>query len=379
MGGQTAKELSVVLPCRNEEQALDYCLKQIEIVFQQHNINGEIIVSDSSSDSSPSIAKKFNTVLVKHDRLGYGAAYLEGFKVAKGEYLFLADADATYDFHEIPNFLEALKQGHDFVIGNRFLGTIEKGSMPWAHRFFGNPFLSSLLRLFFGSPVRDVHCGMRALSQNALVKMNLQTTGMEFASEMVIRSAKSNLKIKQLPISYYKRRGHSKLRPLADGWRHLRFMLLYSPLFLFFIPGVILFLIGGVGSFLIYFNLITFFGRPIFYHPLFLTVSSLIIGYQLMIFAIFSKTYAMEHLGEYSKTMNFLHRYITIEKLSFLGGALVLFGLGIFVNIFWSWVMTGFDELQRVRGSLLALVFLIIGTQAIFSSFMLSILSIKNR
>ena len=215
-------ELSVILPCRNEEAALESCITQIKKTIKKHNINAEIIVSDSSTDSSPKIAKQNKVKLIKHDKEGYGIAYLEGFKHTKGKYLFMADADGSYDFNEIPKFLNQLKNGHDLIIGNRFKGKIEKKAMPFHHRYIGNPILSFILRIFFKTKVHDIHSGMRAISQKALKKLNLKTTGMEFASEMIIRASQQNLKIKEIPINYYKRKGNSKLRSLADGWRHIK-------------------------------------------------------------------------------------------------------------------------------------------------------------
>ena len=228
--------LSIILPCRNEELALAGCLQSIREVLSHQPFTAEVIVSDSSTDRSPQIAKDFGVRLIKHNKDGYGNAYLEAFKYIRGQYVFMADADGTYDFSEIPKFLKYLEEGYDLVIGNRFAGTMEPGAMPLIHRHLGNPLLSGVLRVFFRSNVRDVHCGMRAVRRETISKMNLHATGMEFASEMIIKAAKQHLKIKQLPIKYYRRRGDSKLKTFADGWRHLRFMLLYSPLFFFFLP-----------------------------------------------------------------------------------------------------------------------------------------------
>jgi len=234
-------EISVILPCRNEEQALPFCLKQIKETIKKNNLSAEIIVSDSSTDKSPEIANRENLVLVKHDKEGYGMAYLEAFKIAKGKYIFMADADGTYDFGEIPNFIRYLKEGYDLVLGNRFAGEIEKGAMPLQNKYLGNPILSGILRFFFKTKIKDSQSGMRAITKKALQKLNLQTAGMEFASETIIKALKNNLKIKEIPINYYKRKGLSKLRPFSDAWKHIRFMLLYSPLFLFFIPRFPLF------------------------------------------------------------------------------------------------------------------------------------------
>ncbi|MBU3907031.1 MAG: glycosyltransferase family 2 protein [Nanoarchaeota archaeon] len=372
-------ELSVILPCRNEEQAVGYCIKQIKKVLSENKIYGEIIVSDSSSDKSPEIAKKLGVILIKHDKEGYGNAYLEAFEIAKGKYIFMADCDGSYDFNEIPEFLKCLKEGYDFVVGDRFKGKIDENAMPFSHRYIGNPVLSFLLRLFFKTKVHDVHCGMRAITKESLNKLNLKTTGMEFASEMVIKAAKKKLKIKQISINYCKRKGESKLKPFADAWKHLRFMLLYSPLFLFFIPGIILFLAGAISIIMLYFNTLVIFGVKLQYHPMFLSSLFMIIGYQLIIFAFFAKTYAINHLGEESLLINQLNKHITIETASIVGVIVSGIGAIIYLFILIRWVESGFGALQEVKNSIIALTLIIIGIQTIFSSFMLSILGIKEK
>ena len=347
MNGENNKpEISIILPCQNEAEALPFCLKKIKEVINKNNLNGEIIVSDSSTDKSPEIARSEGAILIKHDKDGYGIAYLEAFKIAQGKYIFMADADGTYDFKEIPNFLKYLRQDYDFVIGDRFSGKMEKGAMPFFNKL-GNPLLSGTLRLFFGTKILDSHCGMRAIKKDALAKLNLQTTGMEFASEMVIKALRENLKIKELPINYKKRIGNSKLKPMADSWKHMRFMLLYSPLFLFFIPGFFMMALG----FSVY-----------FLNALFFSSLLIIAGYQLIIFSVFAKTYSIIHLKEKSEFMNKIYKYLTIERSSILGILVILLG-----------IITGF------LNPIISLTLAIIGIQTIFSSFMLSILSIKEK
>ena len=230
-------ELSIILPCRNEEQALPTCLKQIKKVISQHKINAEIIVSDSSTDKSPEIARQYNVKLIKHNKKGYGIAYLEAFKQAKGKYIFMADADCTYDFNEIPNFLKYLKQDYDFVIGNRFAYNLEKNTMPLTHKYIGNPILSGILRLFFSAKVNDSHCGMRAITRKALDKLHLQTTGMEFASEMVIKVVKNKTNPNQIPPK--KRR--LKTKPLHRCMETLKIYVTLLPFMAFFHPWIVLF------------------------------------------------------------------------------------------------------------------------------------------
>ena len=372
-------EISVILPCRNEEKALAACLQQAKKTIRENNLSAEIIVSDSSTDRSPEIAKKEQVVLLKHDKEGYGRAYLEAFKIAKGKYIFMADADGTYDFSEIPAFITELKNGNDFVIGNRFGGKMEKGAMPFLHRYAGNPVLSFTLRLFFKTKIKDSQCGMRAIKKESLEKLNLQTAGMEFASEMIIKALKNDLKIKELPISYYPRKGESKIKSFSDGWKHLRFMLLYSPLFLFFIPGIFLSCIGILSMTWLYFGPVNFFGIKLSYHPMFLSSILMIIGYQLVIFSGFAKTYSIVHLGEQDEKFEKLFKYITIEKASFLGILIVAVGFAVYLAIALRWLFSGFGALNEIKNSIVALTLLTIGIQTIFSSFILSILVIKEK
>ncbi len=376
---EKSPELSIILPCRNEEQALPICLNQIRQVIKKHRLNAEVIVSDSSTDSSPEIARKNKIRLIKHNKQGYGIAYLEAFKHAKGEYVFIADADCTYDFNEIPIFLKFLKQDYDFIIGNRFSGKMQKNAMSFSHRYIGNPLLSFILRLFFKTNIKDSHCGMRAISKTALDKLNLQTTGMEFASEMIIKAINHKLRIKQLPIAYYSRKGTSKLNTFSDGWKHLRFMLLYSPLFLFFIPGLIFFLIGFETLLWFYFTNPIIGGIRFQFHPMFISSLLTITGYQLIFFTFFAKTYSTTHLQEKSPALDRLYKYLNLETGSILGFLLSLTGFIIFIFILIQWINTDFGALNQVKNSIFALTLIILGIQTIFSSFMLSILGIKER
>lgn len=373
-------EISIILPCQNEEQALGFCLQQIKKVIKNKKLSAEIIVSDSSSDKSPEIAKSYNNVvLVKHDKDGYGTAYLEAFRAAKGNYIFMADADGTYDFNEIPNFIKNLRDGHDLVLGNRFSGKIEEGAMPALNRYLGNPALSFILRLFFFTKIKDSHTGMRAIKKEALEKINLRAGGMEFASEMIVKAIKNGLKIKELPINYYKRKGSSKLKPFSDAWKHMRFMLLYSPLFLFFVPGSFFFLTGGISMVWLYFGAPNFLGLKLYYHPMFFSSALIIIGYQLIIFSAFAKSYAINHLGEKSAFMQKIYSLITIERASIFGASILIFGALVYTIIFAKWISSGFSSLNEIKNSIVGLTLVIFGVQTIFSSFMLSILSIKEK
>jgi len=383
---QNQPELSIILPCRNEQQALPYVLKQIVETLKQYDIQAEVIISDSSSDNSIEIIKQFikknpnqlKIKLINHNKEGYGNAYLHAFPHVKTPYIFMADCDGTYDFNEIPNFLNELKKGYDFVIGDRFAYPLEKKAMPLSHKYIGNPLLSGILRLFYGTSVKDSHCGMRAITTQSLKKLKLQTTGMEFASEMVIKALKNHLKIKQLPIHYHSRIGKSKLNTLSDGWRHLRFMLLYSPLFLFFIPGLILFLLGIITLIIFSISNPTLFNITLYTHPMFLSALLTIIGYQLIIFSIFAKTYAITHLNEHSPLEKY-YKHITIENASIIGGAILAIASIFYIFVLIKWIRSGFSSLDQIKNLIIALTMATIGIQTIFSSFMLSILGIKEK
>lgn len=372
-------EISIILPCQNEEQALAFCLKQIKETVKKNRLSAEIIVSDSSFDKSPQIAKKEKVILIKHNKDGYGNAYLEAFKKTRGKYIFMADADGTYEFNKIPHFIEELKNGYDFVIGNRFSGKMDKDAMPTLNKYLGNPVLSFILRLFFNAKIKDSQSGMRAIKKTSLKKLDLRTVGMEFASEMIIKALRNNLRIKELPINYRKRIGISKLKPYSDAWKHMRFMLLYSPTFLFFVPGVLLFLLGSLSMLWLYFGTPKIFEIKLFYHPMFLSSLVSIIGYQLIIFAGFAKIYSITHLKEKSPSFEKLFQYITIEKAIAIGGLIMILGATIFVFILVKWLNSGLDELNEIKNSIMALTLLTVGTQTIFSSFMLSILGIKEK
>ncbi len=368
-------ELTIILPCQNEEKSLAFCLDSIKKLKG----NFEIIVSDSSEDSSPQIASNYHVKLLKHDKDGYGAAYLEAFRKAQGKYIFMADADGSYSFEDVPIFIEELKKGYDLVLGDRFSGRMEKGAMPFLHRYLGNPLLSSLLRIFFKNKIKDPHSGMRAVRKSFLEKLNLRTTGMEFASEMIIKAIKAKGRIKEIPIDYKKREGKSKLKSFSDGWRHLRFMLLYSPYFLFFLPGLIIFLLGAFTLGWFYFGTPHLFGLNFYIHPMFISSLLAVLGYQLIVFSLFAKTYSIVHLGEEDPKTEKIYRYLTIEKATFLGGSAVLLGLVILLVILFKWLKTDFGALNEIKNSIVALTLIILGFQTIFSSFILSILGIKEK
>src|SRR5947209_1008017 len=259
-GGDKAPIVSVVIPCLNESESIERVVRLARETHETACIAGEVVVADNGSvDGSDALARGAGARVVHESRRGYGSAYLAGFAAARGEYIVMGDADLTYDFTEIPRFLEELDAGADMVIGDR-MDNIHPGAMPWLHRYVGNPILTGLLNLFFRTGVKDAHCGMRALRRDSLERLDLRATGMEFASEMVIRAAKENLDIRQFPIQYLPRDGESKLSSFRDGWRHLRFLLVHSPNHLFLLPGAIFAALGALASLAVLLH-VNVFGR----------------------------------------------------------------------------------------------------------------------
>ena len=378
-------KISIILPCLNEEQAISSCLAEIKQVITNYNLKAEVLVVDNGSkDKTLSLIKKIKEdfpelVILEEPKRGYGFAYLKGLNEATGKYIFMADADGTYSFFQIVPFIEKLESGYDLVVGNRFSELMIKSSMSWSHRYLGNPFLSFLVRLFFNVKIKDIHCGVRAISKTAFEKISLYTGGMEFASEMIIKAAKADLKIDEIMVEYKNRIGKSKLNSLTDGWRHLRFILLYSPLALFFLPGVILFLSGVILMLSFYLFEPSFLGIKFYVHPFFLFSLMILLGYQLIIFGGFSKVYAINHFGDKSNLMESLFKYITIEKTGLIGIIIILIGAFLYLSIFISWVNSDFGSLNQIKESIIGLTLIMFGAQTFFSAFMFSILGIKEK
>lgn len=378
-------EISIILPCLNEEEAISSCLLEIQKAIKEYSLAVEVIVVDNNSkDKTAEIVKNVQLnfpelILVREEREGYGLAYLKGMSIAKGKYIFMADGDGSYNFLEINLYIAKFNEGFDLVVGNRFSGKMGKYSMSWSHRYIGNPFLSFLVRFFFRVKINDIHCGARAISRVALDKINLHTGGMEFASEMIIKASRQKLKITEVPIVYRPRIGKSKLHSLTDAWRHIRFILLYSPLFLFLLPGLILLFVGIFFMGLFYFSNPVLFGVPLYVHPLFFFSIMVILGYQLILFSGFSKIYAITHLGDSNHRIEKIFQWLTIEKAGLVGILMALMGAIIYILIFINWVASGYSSLDEIKNSVVALTLLVIGIQTFFSAFMFSILGIKEK
>ncbi|RME87798.1 MAG: glycosyltransferase family 2 protein [Anaerolineae bacterium] len=377
-------ELSIVLPCLNEEKTVGTCVRKAQRFLERHNVRGEIIVADNgSTDRSAEIARSLGARVVPVPEKGYGNALRGGFAAARGKYILMADADDSYDLENLSPFLEKLRQGYDLVMGNRFQGGIMPGAMPWHHRYIGNPVLSFIGRLFFHAPVGDFHCGIRAFTREAVRRMNLQTEGMELASEIVIKAAIMGMKICEVPTRLYPdgRGRPPHLRSFRDGWRHLRFLLLYSPAWLFLYPGLFLLTAGGLLSLLLFFGPVNIGFRYIDFHTFIAAGSLFYLGLNMLTFAAITRLYAY-NTGLLPKRPRLfaLFRYFDLEKGVLTGLLLFLIGLGIMayaISLSNNFNQIGFDRSVRlVFGGSLALVS---GAQVIFTSFVLSMLNIKVR
>jgi len=368
------------MPCLNEEAGVGICIKKIKDVFAREGIAGEIIVADNGSlDRSVEIALAEGAVVVKEPKKGYGAAYIRGLREAKGKHIVIGDSDNSYDFFDIPAFLKKLDEGYDFVIGSRFKGGIKPGAMSWSHRYIGNPILSFMTRLFFRTKLSDIHCGMRAFTLDAYRAMALQTTGMEFATEMVVSALTKNLKVHEVPIHYYPRAGVSKLNSLKDAWRHMRFMLLYCPVWLYFIPGCIGIVSGIALLALLLPGPFLFLGHQWDLHAMIFASVICILSCQIISTGIFAHALAIRN--NYIKEdaiMRTISRYFNLERGLILGGLIFLIGLIMNIFIFAEWFSKYFGAFYRIRESVLAMTLLVIGLQTIFSSFFLSLIFMEE-
>jgi glycosyltransferase involved in cell wall biosynthesis len=369
--------VSVVIPCLNEAESIERCVTMALRTMELGEISGEVIVADNGSeDRSAELAKIAGARVVQEPRRGYGSAYMAGFAAARGTYIVMADADLTYDFSEIPRFLAELETGADMIVGDR-MRHIHPGAMPWHHRYIGNPLLSRFLNLLFHTGVSDAHCGMRAFRRDRLELLELRTTGMEFASEMVIRAAKTKLDIRQLPIEYHPRGGESKLSSFRDGWRHLRFLLLHAPNHLFILPGALMSLLGGLISLTVLAH-VDALGRSWDLHTLIGGSLLLIVGAQIVSLGLCAHAYATYFMGERDAWFDRAREHLRLEHGLMLGGAIALLGLAMVATIVLDWIGHGFGSLAQERVAIFAATLLVLGIQIVFSSFLLSILGLRR-
>jgi len=370
---ENSVDVSVILPALDEERTIGECITKIQKVFHDNVINGEIIVADSSTDRTPEIAASLGAKVIHTEKNGYGNAYLTGFKHARGRNIVMGDADNTYDFLEIPKLLAPLQNGADFVIGSRFKGTIHKGSMDGLHRYIGNPVLTWMLNFIFHTHYSDTHSGFRAITRKALDRLPLTTGGMEFASEMLVMASKESLRIEEVPISYYPRLTPSKLHSFADGWRHIRFVLLMKPLPFIAGPG---FLFSVVGILLMAFFYFQGDIESSHLHMFILGAILVIGGIQVVLSGFLMKTYSVIH--GYEKKQGFIEllmKYHSLEIFLVVGFLSIFAGILLGFNIFLHWVSTSFGFLSEISTAIFSLVLIVSGIQiflfAVFQSMML--------
>ena len=381
-------EISIVIPCLNEAETLQGCVVEAFAALESNGVTGEVIVADNgSSDGSQEIARQTGARVITVSRKGYGNALQGGIRASEAEYVLMGDADGSYDFGELPRFLEKLREGFDLVMGCRFPrfgGSIERGAMPWKHRWIGNPVLSGLGKLFFNSSVHDFHCGLRAFRKKAIMDLKLETGGMEFASEMVVKSTLCKLKIDQIPITLRcdRRSSSPHLRSWRDGWRHLRFLLLYSPKWLFVLPGLLLTIAGASGFILLLPMPLTIRGVTFDLNSLLVSSVAMLTGFQVLAFGLFIKAYAV-NIG-LLPGKEYWHRLVNgcaVEWGIGIGLVLMVSGLGLLIHAILYWKAAGFGHLPYQishRTVILAVTLISLGIQASVYGFALNILGLQR-
>jgi glycosyltransferase involved in cell wall biosynthesis len=373
---ETAPSVTVVIPCLNEAETIGESVRRARAALGRLDRPCEVLVVDNGSDDgSAELAAAAGARVIHEPRRGYGSAYLAGFAAAETDYLVMVDADLTYDFEEIPRFVSELDAGYELVIGNRLEG-VQPGAMGVLSRI-GNPILSGLLNLLYRTPVKDAHCGLRALRRDVLSTLALNATGMEFASEMVIRAARSNLQLRELPIELHVRGGESKRSPFRDGWRHLRLMLVYSPGFLFLMPGSIMIVLGALTDLTVFAH-ISIFGRAWYIHTAILGSALVIVGLQVVGLGLCGRAYGAFVLGNPDPGFDRLHRRIRLEHGLLLATLVTLVGLAVGGVMIGKWAARGFGTLSEERLAVLSVTLVIAGIQIFFTSFLLSILGLRR-
>jgi hypothetical protein len=369
--------VSVVIPCLNEAENIEACVKSALEALETSGIAGEVLVADNASeDGSAELAEAAGARVIHEPRRGYGSAYLAGFRAARGRYIVMADADLTYDFAEIPRFVEHLDAGSDLVMGDR-MDQIQPGAMPWLHRYVGNPILSGTLNLFFRTGVRDAHCGMRAVRRDVLPRLDLHATGMEFASEMVVRAAKEKLNISQFPIEYHPRGGESKLSTWRDGWRHLRFLLVHSPTHLFIVPATVM-LALGVLIMATVLTKVEILGRAWDVHTMLAGSLLAIVGTQVIGLGLCAHAYGTYYLGSKDPWFDRMRARFRLEHGLILGGIVAVIGFIVAAVVVGIWINRGFGALSEVRLAITAATLIVVGIQIFFSSFLISIIGLRR-
>jgi glycosyltransferase involved in cell wall biosynthesis len=378
---QPQVDVSVVMPCLNEADSVGICVSKALEGIRRTGLRGEVVVSDNgSTDGSAAIALAAGARVVHQPARGYGNAYLKGFAEARGRFIVMGDSDDTYDFREIGALIKPLQDGtSDYVLGSRFGGEILKGAMTWSHRYVGNPILTGVLNRFFGLKSSDAHSGMRAFTREALDRMSLCCEGMEFASEIVVKAARAELRVTEVPIQYHPRIGESKLNGVRDAWRHMRFMLLLSPKYLFIIPGLVFFLVGFVGQSALLFGSVTVGHHLLQVHFSILFALLTLAGSQAVIFGVFARTYAKSvGLDKPSPISDWVERDFSLERGLVVGALFFMVGFGIDLSILVAWLNHSMGALNAVRPAIFALTMMVLGLQFIFASFFLSLFQVRT-
>jgi len=385
----TTRELSVVIPCLNEADTLGICIEKVQRALREHRIDGEIIVADNGSmDGSQNIALRMGARLVEVQVKGYGNALMGGIAAAKGRFVIMADADDSYDLLEIPRFISKLREGFDLVQGCRLPwggGRILPGAMPFLHRWWGNPMFSIMARQMFRAPIHDVYCGMRGFTKALYERLEQRCTGMEFATEMIIKASLLGQRIAEVPITLHPdgRKSHrSHLKTFRDGWRTLRFFLMYSPRWLFLIPGILL-VIAGILGYAVAMPGLSILGLTFDAHTLLFASLAVLCGYQSILFAIFTKTFAItEGLMPPDLRLDRFFQLVNLEKGLILGGGALLFGLFLLVGSIYQWRISDYgplDYAHTMRWVIPGVTLTALGFQTILSSFFVSILGMGRK
>jgi glycosyltransferase involved in cell wall biosynthesis len=376
-------EVSVVIPCLNEANSLGYCVDKAVTAFRNAGLSGEVVVADNgSTDGSIQIAEEHGARIVHVPERGYGAALRKGIAAARGYFIIMGDADDSYDFTDVPRFVEKLREGYEIVMGNRFRGGIKPGAMPWNHKYIGNPGLSTLLNILFHTRIGDSHCGMRGFTRAVYDRMDLRSTGMEFASEFVIKAAQLGARITEIPVILWpdKRGRPPHLRSFRDGWRHLRFMLLYAPNWLFLLPGAALVTLGLILVLWLLPGPRAITPRvTLDIHTMIFGVIFTLLGAQILAIGAFAKVFSYaERFDRGNISLKRVLKRVTLETGLLLGGAVSLAGFAGCTWVAWQWAASGFGELHEVRQVLFWSMWLFLGLQIIFASFFLSMLGISR-
>jgi glycosyltransferase involved in cell wall biosynthesis len=379
-------ELTILMPCLNEAETLEICINKAIKSLKENNINGEVLIADNgSTDGSKEIAIKNGARVIDVPTKGYGSALIEGTKQALGKFIIMGDSDDSYDFSNIMPFVDKLREGYDLVMGNRFKGGIEKGAMPWSHKYIGTPVISFIGRLFYKSKIGDFNCGMRGYRKQAILDLDLKCTGMEYASEMIVEASLNDLKIAEIPTTLKKdgRNRPPHLKSFSDGWRHLKFLLMYSPTWLFLIPGLILMTIGLIGTIAFMFGNLKIASVVLGVHSRLYLGAMVVVGFQMIIFSLFAKTYAVNS-GMHPKVdrISKFIKKITLEKGLLAGIILTIIGIGLTIYAMVIWEQAEWGRLNPVDVmpiTIPAVYLIIIGVQLTFSSFFLGVLNISYK